>query len=481
VPAAHPRTVSSAPWQCGAPASINAWSGEMRDRFADGIIGNLLAGLRLASWRRVSAQEFSAGAGHVVFALAAYWVLLLLAGKLASGPATVFSIWGFVAAAGRVHLWLSLVLLCAWLGGAVHAGGVFIVALLYAALPVMLLTGVLTELTLVLVPDVDPRYWQGLSFVTGAWLVLSFARASGLVLGTRGRQRTLGNGVYALGLVAILIYLPSTPLFHPAAGNLAYLDIEAVYYRQQAMLDAQLDALRPEDPDAVDLYFLAVAPYASEDVFMREVLAARHIVEARLALGRRTLALINNRATLEDLPLANVPNLRHALAGLATKIDRDEDIVFVYLTSHGNENAVLAADFPPLAPNDVHAHELRAALDAAGILWRVIVVSACYSGSFIEQLETPTTLVVTAAAADRASFGCSHENHWTYFGEAFFAEALTRTDDLVAAAQQARTLVNERERRENRLPSQPQIVIGSHIEQQLARWRAQRSQLSESM
>lgn len=452
----------------------------MRERFADGIIGNLLAGLRLAGWRRVSAHDFSAGAGQVVFTLALYWVLLLLGGKLASGPAAAFSIWGFIAAVGRFHVWLTLVLLCAWLGGSIRAGGVFVVALLYAALPVLLLSGVIAELTWVLAPDIGLRYWQGLSVMTGAWLVLSFARASGLVLGIRGRQRALGNGVYALGLSAMLMLLPAAPLFHAATGSMAYVDIEAVYYRQQALLDAQIAALRREDPDAVDLYFLAVAPYASEDVFMREVLAAQRIVETRLALDRRTLALVNNRATLENLPLANVPNLRHALAGLADTIDRNDDIVFVYLTSHGDENAVLSADFPPLAPNDVHAHELRAALDAAGIVWRVIVVSACYSGSFIEQLQTPTTLVVTAAAADRASFGCSHENHWTYFGEAFFADALTRTDDLLAAAQQAQTIVDERERRENRLPSQPQIVIGSQIERQLARWRAQRTQ-SESM
>ena len=167
----------------------------MPERFADGIIGNLLAGLRLTCWRRVAADDFRASAGHVAFALALSWVLLLLLGKLTAGPAATFSVWGFIAAAARMHLWLSLVLLCAWLGGAIRAGGLFIVALLYAALPVLLVTGAVTELTWVLAPDIGPRYWQGLSFVTGAWLVLSFSRASGLVLRTGGRRRMLGNGV----------------------------------------------------------------------------------------------------------------------------------------------------------------------------------------------------------------------------------------------------------------------------------------------
>ncbi|MBP0661851.1 hypothetical protein J8J07_23315, partial [Mycobacterium tuberculosis] len=79
---------------------------------------------------------------------------------------------------------------------------------------------------------------------------------------------------------------------------------------------------------------------------------------------------------------------------------------------------------PPLALDNVDAKWLRQSLDKSGIKWRVIVVSACYSGSFINGLKSPETLVITASAANKSSFGCSNEAEYTYFGQAFFAESL---------------------------------------------------------
>ena len=72
--------------------------------------------------------------------------------------------------------------------------------------------------------------------------------------------------------------------------------------------------------------------------------------------------------------------------------------------------------------NDLRAAELRSILDAAGIGWRVIVISACYSGSFVDELRSDRTLVITASRADRNSFGCSNEADMTYFGRALIDE-----------------------------------------------------------
>ena len=63
-------------------------------------------------------------------------------------------------------------------------------------------------------------------------------------------------------------------------------------------------------------------------------------------------------------------------------------------------------------------------LDDAGIRNRVIVVSSCYSGTFVDALRDDDTLVMTASAKDRNSFGCSNEADFTYFGKAYFDEAL---------------------------------------------------------
>ena len=208
---------------------------------------------------------------------------------------------------------------------------------------------------------------------------------------------------------------------------------------------------------------------------MREAESATRIANNALNVDRRTVSLISHRSTVDTLPLANRPNLQAALHALRRVIDPAEDIVFLFLTSHGGEGGIAAA-FDPLAPNDLWAEEVREALDEAGILWRIVVVSACYSGSFIEPLASPRTLVVTASAADRPSFGCEPDNAWTYFGEAYFADGLAATRDPVAAFNVALRVVDEREQAEGLPPSRPQLLLGAGLDRQLARWRDQRGQ-----
>jgi hypothetical protein len=96
---------------------------------------------------------------------------------------------------------------------------------------------------------------------------------------------------------------------------------------------------------------------------------------------------------------------------------------------------------------------LRGMLDASGIKNRVIVVSACYAGGFIDKLKDDNTLIVAAAAPDRNSFGCSNENDWTYFGKAYFDEGLRQTTSFTRAFEIAKPLIEERERREKYDPS----------------------------
>ena len=76
----------------------------------------------------------------------------------------------------------------------------------------------------------------------------------------------------------------------------------------------------------------------------------------------------------------------------------------------------------------------------------MVVVSACYSGRFVEPLRDENTIVITAAAPDRTSFGCEAGRDFTYFGEAFFRDALARTASFTEAFEIARQLVTSRRR-----------------------------------
>jgi len=102
-------------------------------------------------------------------------------------------------------------------------------------------------------------------------------------------------------------------------------------------------------------------------------------------------------------------------------------------------------------------------LNASGARYRVVIISACYSGVFARALAGPRTLVITAAAPDRPSFGCEDGATWTYFGDAFFNQALRSSRNLAEAYCRARDIVTRRERNEGFEPSRPQIAGGSEV------------------
>jgi hypothetical protein len=178
--------------------------------------------------------------------------------------------------------------------------------------------------------------------------------------------------------------------------------------------------------------------------------------------------LINNPRTLLETPAATVTNLRETLNEIGATIDKDQDVVMLYLASHGSRSHVLEVALPPLELAPLSAPVLRGLLDGAGIRWRIIVVSACFSGGFIDALKDDNTLVLTASASDRASFGCGNQSDSTFFGEALFQHGLAQSDSLLAAFDAAKERVAAREKEGKfKPPSDPQIFIGPAMAEKL--------------
>lgn len=247
------------------------------------------------------------------------------------------------------------------------------------------------------------------------------------------------------------------------------LDTEDLLYQQPERLEAAFAGLRPQRPGKTDLYFVGFAGYARQDVFLKEVNFTRALFDRRFDTRDRSLNLINNLKTLDKTPLATATNLRLTLSHLGKLIDPAQDMVVIFLTSHGTRRHNLSVDFWPMHLNQISPQRLKQDLDAAGIKWRILIVSACYSGGFVEPLKTPYTFIATAAAPNRTSFGCSNENDFTYFGEAFIRDELSRDYSLVNAFRLAAQHIAARERQEKLSPSQPQLFVGAAMQAKLQR------------
>lgn len=249
---------------------------------------------------------------------------------------------------------------------------------------------------------------------------------------------------------------------------------ESVAARDRELLAADIAALAPQRPGQVDLYVVGFAGDGSEDVFRNEVAYLDTLMSRRFGAGGRVITLVNHldSLTTQPRPLATLDNLRIALAGIGEVLDRDEDIVLLYLTMHGTEDHELAVLLPPVLEQWIAPRDLRDALDEAGIRNRVVAISACYSGGFIPALRGPRTMVITAARADRPSFGCGAESQATWFGRAWLVHGLNRSTGFIGAYDVATAEIARRERDDGELPSLPQLEAGSEIVPRLHAWRS---------
>src|SRR5690606_18721891 len=106
--------------------------------------------------------------------------------------------------------------------------------------------------------------------------------------------------------------------------------------------------------------------------------------------GDRIITLINHPRTLASTPMATITSLRQALRAVADRMDRAQDVLFLYLSSHGSDEHEFALTLEGLTLSGLRPDTLQSLLQESGIQWKVIVISACYSGGFIPFLEDET-------------------------------------------------------------------------------------------
>ncbi len=262
-------------------------------------------------------------------------------------------------------------------------------------------------------------------------------------------------------------------LVRDAKGKLLPDLLEAGILAQGSLLEKAL-ANVPVSTPSVELFSLVVGGDGKQSVFLREADYVNNLLASRFgAFGQITL--VNHRDHLIDRPMATRESITRAVQTLAQR-SGPEDLVFIYLTSHGTHDHELVLDQPRLELADLPADELATALAPLKNRDKVVVISACYSGGFIPALKDERTLIMTASRADRVSFGCSEEADFTYFGDALFAKALVETDDLQQAFNDAKNFVAEREIAENYEASEPQIWAPKGV---ITHWQLLRKQQAE--
>jgi Peptidase C13 family len=324
----------------------------------------------------------------------------------------------------------------------------------------------------------DLHWLLGATAAAAIGMTIYLARGLRPITGRSQLAAAIAGVVFIAGFVWLSDVLDAVPdVWVPreteepvAAEGLA--DAETLLFGQAGRIDKALAAVNRDASPQAEAFFLGFAGVGDEKVFAQEIDLASRILAQRYAVNGRGLSLINDQRDLDGAPIASVAALKYALRGLATRMNVERDVLFLAISSHGAQDPAIAVANSDLPLNDLSDTELAEALNDSGIKWRVVIISACYAGAFIDALKNPQTIVITAAAADRTSFGCSNDRDLTYFGEAFYRDALPGARSLRDAFEKAKAAIAIRERREHVDASKPQAYFGAELETKLASMRA---------
>ena len=453
---------------CGAGAGLPARG---RGGFWRQLLGNLGNGVRLSLFLRVDPEAFHATPGDLALLALCDFLFNLATSIFLVGRGGSFA----YSAVPGFFFHLPLLLFLGYLAGKMlcraSLAGALPVALVSLSICVELCHSVLERLARLSQLEWLDRYLEAPHYYRFFWWWVAAALVFLLRLTPAPVARRLALLLLGAALIAPLWYYPRADLWVSAAesgGESGELHLtEPVLSAQARLLDGQLAGLLPGEEGEPHLYFVGFAGDGTQDVFLKELLAAEKLFSRRFGTQGRSIVLANNPQTAATLPFASATNLARALARLGQVMNRENDLLVLFLTSHGSREHELAVNNPPLELDQLTPEMVRGMLKKSGIKWRVVIVSACYAGGFIEPLKDDRSLVITAADARSESFGCGYGENFTWFGEALLDQALRKSYSFTAAFENARETIRQWEDEQGETPSNPQLWVGKEIAKKL--------------
>lgn len=218
--------------------------------------------------------------------------------------------------------------------------------------------------------------------------------------------------------------------------------------------------VQPQRPGIVDAY-VVVAALDSDQVFNREAREAARVLAQRFDAAGRTITLAAEEGEDRTQGVGSPINLAQALDRVAATMDRNEDVLILYTTSHGSPRAGLNYRDVARGAAVITPDQLAGLLARSGFQKKLVILQACYSGQFVPALASPQTVVATAASATRSSFGCTASNDWTFFGHALINQAMRTPDSFARQFRRAFVSIYGWEKKLGIAPSDPQVSVGA--------------------
>ncbi len=186
---------------------------------------------------------------------------------------------------------------------------------------------------------------------------------------------------------------------------------------------------------------------------------------------------MNRRLAAAGVPAGNIHRLSASAAELATGAEpataevllrriadlpaRPGDQCLIFLTSHGERGSGLwlARSNRALTPDEL----ARALSRGCAAVPTVVIVSACYSGSFATgKMARSNRIILAAARGDRPSFGCQAHRTYNFFDECLLG-VLPQAATWRSVSDATDRCVGRMEHALGAQPSEPQAYFGGTV------------------
>ena len=111
-------------------------------------------------------------------------------------------------------------------------------------------------------------------------------------------------------------------------------------------------------------------------------------------------------------------NLQYAISTWAKNGINSNSNLYIFLRDHGNKDIFSISPTETISPSDLNTW-------LSGIYAKkiIIIIDACHSGSFIDELSSPSRIIITSTTLDKSSYNLDLDNDGIYeinFGYIFF-------------------------------------------------------------
>lgn len=351
--------------------------------------------------------------------------------------------------------------------------------LIAALVMIDLYTAILALAVRYLTENAEVAYWSS----SGAFILISALLIYRSFVGLRtGKRRfaaiVLAGGAY-LGIgqfqATDAMFWRLSALVRPLFGQSDPFDesdteppqiaADVLWSAQPALVRKTTSNLLAPMANTRNVYTLAIAGSGTEALFSHEAHEALRAAAFHFGNESRGGVLLSNgRDDVMHAPLATRANIAAVTNSVAQQADARKDILFLYLVSHGSRTAELSSelyDYQPVQP--ISSVSIADILRKSGISRRIIVISACYSATWIPALADDNTIVITAAAKERTSFGCDNSRRITLFGQHFLSSLTVKAASLQDAFEDAKRKIAIDEADMKVIPSRPQAFVGRNM------------------